>query len=155
MEEIPWTPTPKMQSEDRSMSMQGIGFKVLLVDDEQSMHEMLGLAFKSTEYSLVSATNVDEGMKMLASSLPPDIVITDAIMPGASGFSLIESIKSNPTTSRIPVILWTVLEGLNGSVMDSSGKADITMSKPFNLPNVLDCLTKARQLIRSDIEISF
>jgi len=128
---------------------------VLLVDDEETMHEILGLALKTTQYSLVSATNVGEAMKMIASPHPPDIVITDAMMPGDSGFSLITSIKSNPTTADIPVILWTILEQLNGAVMDSSGKADITMSKPFSLPDLLDCLARAKRLIKTDMDISF
>jgi adenylate cyclase len=113
------------------------------------------LALKGTEYSLVSAMNVDEGMKVIASSSPPDIVITDAMMPGDSGFSLITRIKSNPATSGIPVILWTVLEQVSGAVMDSSGKADVTMSKPFNLPNLLESLTRARELIKTNTEITF
>jgi CheY-like chemotaxis protein len=129
--------------------------RVLLVDDEETMREMMGFALQDTDYSLVSVTNVDEAMKLISSSYPPDIVITDAMMPGDSGFSLITSIKSDPTTSNIPVILWTVLEQINGAVMDSSGKADLTMSKPFDLTEILDTLTRARQLIKPDVEISF
>ena len=129
--------------------------RVLLVDDEETMHEMMGFALQDTDYSLVSVTNVDEAMKLISSSYPPDIVITDAMMPGDSGFSLITSIKSDPTTSNIPVILWTVLEQLNGAVMDSSGKADLKMSKPFDLTEILDTLRRARQLIKPDVEISF
>lgn len=129
--------------------------RVLLVDDEETMHEMMGFALQDTDYSLVSVTNVDEAMKLISSSYPPDIVITDAMMPGDSGFSLITSIKSDRTTSNIPVILWTVLEQLNGAVMDSSGKADLTMSKPFDLTEILDTLTRARQLIKPDVKIAF
>jgi CheY-like chemotaxis protein len=115
----------------------------------------MGFALKGTDYTLVCATNVDEAMKVMASTNPPDIVITDAMMPGDSGFTLITSIKSNPATAGIPVILWTVLIQRNGDVMDSSGRADISMSKPFNLRNILDSLTRARQLIKPEIEISF
>lgn len=129
--------------------------RVLLVDDETTMHETMGLALRGTDYALVSVTNVYDAMKKITSAYPPDIVITDAMMPGASGFTLITLLKSNPTTSDIPVILWTVLEDLNGGVMDSSGQADITMSKPFDLQNLLASLTKARQLIKTGVEITF
>ena len=140
---------------NKAIQTNGTPLRVLLVDDEETMHEMLGLALDSTDYSLVFATNVDEAMKVIGSSYPPDIVITDAMMPGDSGFSLITSIKSNPITSDIPVILWTVLEQLDGGVMDSSGQADIAMSKPFDLRHILASLTRARQLIKPDMEISF
>ena len=141
--------------ENKATQKDGTQLRVLLVDDEESLHYMARLALYSTEYSLVSARNVDEARKEIASSYPPDIVITDAMMSGESGFSLITSIKANPVTSSIPIILWTVLEQLNGAMMDSSGKADITMSKPFNLPNILDSLTRAKQLINPNLEISF
>jgi CheY-like chemotaxis protein len=42
-------------------------------------------------------------------SFAPDIVITDAMMPGLSGFDLIREVKSRPETARIPVILLTSL----------------------------------------------
>jgi CheY-like chemotaxis protein len=140
---------------DKAIQTNGKMLKLLLVDDEQTMHEMMALALKSTEYVLVSAMNVNQAMKEIASSSPPDIIITDAMMPGGSGFSLITSLKLNPATSDIPVILWTVMEQANGSVMDSSGKADIAMSKPFNLTHILDSLTRARQLIKADAAILF
>ncbi len=141
--------------ENKGMQANGKSVKVLLVDDEATMHELLELALKSTEYSLVSAVNVDEAMKEIGSSYPPDIVITDALMPGRSGFTLITSLKSNPATSDIPIILWTILEDVNGAVMDSSGKADLTMTKPFNLPSLLANLARARLLIKTSVDISF
>jgi DNA-binding response OmpR family regulator len=145
----------EMAVENKATSTNGKSLKVLLVDDEATIHELLELALKSTEYSLVSALNVDEAMKEITSSYPPDIVITDAMMPGRSGFTLIASLKSNPSTSDIPVILWTILEDVNGAVMDSSGKADLTMTKPFNLPSLLANLAIAKRLIKTGVDISF
>lgn len=149
-----------MQAEIKSATISarvptnGTRLRVLLVDDEKLMHEMLGLALDSSEYSLLSATNVDEAKKAIESLHPPDIVITDAMMPGDSGFSLITSIKANPATADIPVILWTVLEQQNGAVMDASGKADMTMSKPLDLPNLRECLTRARRLMKLNPAVS-
>jgi CheY-like chemotaxis protein len=128
---------------------------VLLVDDKESTHEMLGLALEKTEYSLVSTTNVQDAMKVISSSYRPDIVITDAMMPGNGCSSLISSIKANPATSGIPVILWTVQERQDRAGIDSSGKPDITMRKPFELPDILDSLMRAKQLIKPNFEMSF
>jgi CheY-like chemotaxis protein len=129
--------------------------KVLLVDDEATMHELMEIALKGTDYALMSAMNVGAAMKVIASLDSPDIVITDAMMPGDSGFSLIKLLKSNPATSHIPVILWTMLVKENGAVMDSSGKADLTMGKPFDLMNILDTLTSARDMINPNLDIKF
>ena len=126
--------------------------RVLLVDDDQTMHEMLDLSLDKTQYNVAHAVDAREAMTVIAHQ-PPDIVITDAMMPGVSGYSLITSLKSDPRTADIPVILWTVLEGMDGNVMDSSGQADLTMSKPFNLFDLEDRLDKAKQLLHRPAKV--
>jgi CheY-like chemotaxis protein len=121
-------------------------FRVLLVDDDEFMHEMMSLFLGKTEYSLVSATNAQDAIKIIDSD-PPDILITDAMMPGESGFSLIEKMKANPGSAAIPVILWTILETPDGSVMDASGKADILINKPFYRCDMMESLEQAKRMI--------
>ena len=120
-------------------------YKVLLVDDEDFNHEILDLSLNKTEFSLVYAKSVEAAMRIIASD-PPDIIITDAMMPGESGFSLIEKVRAHTDMARTPIILWTSLEQPDGSVMDASRKADFTVSKPFYLSRILETLEKAKQL---------
>jgi two-component system alkaline phosphatase synthesis response regulator PhoP len=120
---------------------------VLLVDDDEFMHEMMRLFLANTQYSLVSAMNVQDAIKIIGSD-PPDILITDAMMPGESGFSLIEKMKTRPGCADIPVILWTIMEQADGSVMDASGKADILINKPFYRCDMMAGLEKARRMIK-------
>jgi CheY-like chemotaxis protein len=108
---------------------------------------MMRLFLGKTEVSLVSATNAPDALEMINSD-PQDILITDAMMPGESGFSLIEKIKACACTAKIPVILWTILENPNGSVLDASGKADILRNKPFYRCDILDSLEKAKLMIQ-------
>jgi CheY-like chemotaxis protein len=122
--------------------------KVLLVDDDKGMHELMSLFLGKTEFSLVSVTNAPDAMALINND-PPDILITDAIMPGESGFSLIEKVKGSPSTAKIPVILWTILETPSGAVLDASGKADILMNKPFYHCDIMGGLQKAKSMIRS------
>jgi len=122
--------------------------KVLLVDDDDSIHEIIELFLANTEYKLISARSVPEAMALVGSSRP-DIVITDAMMPGESGFCLIEKLKSSPVTAKVPVILGTILEEMNGGAMDASRKADFSLSKPFYRDEIIDCLEKARTMIGS------
>lgn len=120
--------------------------KVLLVDDDELIHEIMELFLGKTEFSLISALSAEDAMNIIVSD-PPDIVITDAMMPGESGFSLIEKMKANPGSANIPIILWTMLTERNGSVMDASGKADILVNKPFYHSNISEGLAKAKRLI--------
>ena len=55
-------------------------YRVLPVDDDQHIHEMMELLIRQTEYSLSSATNAHDAIRMIDSD-PPDILITDAMMP--------------------------------------------------------------------------
>ena len=122
--------------------------RVLLVDDDQFMHEMMSLLLGKTEYSLVSATNARDAIKIIDSD-PPDILITDAMMPGESGFSLIDRIKAHPDSAATPVILWTILETPDGSVMDATGKADILVNKPFYRCDMMGSLEQAKRMIET------
>ena len=128
-------------------------YRLLLVDDDYFTHEMMELFLRNTEYILISAFSADEALRIIVSD-PPDIVITDAMMPGESGFSLIGKIKAQPASARIPIILWTMLTQADGSVMDASGKADIMIGKPLYRSNMLENLNKAKQLIAHQIAIA-
>jgi DNA-binding response OmpR family regulator len=120
--------------------------KALLVDDDESIHETLELFLADTEYSLISATSAKQALALVA-SMNPDIVITDAMMPGESGYCLIEQLKSQPDTANIPIILWTILQEWNGGVMDASRKADICINKPFYRSDIIASLGKAKEMI--------
>ena len=120
--------------------------KVLVVDDDRLVHELLRILLDERAFSMSSAKNVTEAMKSIAAETP-DIIITDAMMPGESGFSLIEKVKAAPQTRDIPIILMTILEDPDGSVMDASGKADFSVNKPVYRSNIVACVEKARQLI--------
>jgi response regulator RpfG family c-di-GMP phosphodiesterase len=123
--------------------------KVLLVDDDKFIHEALDLFLRNTEYTMAYATSVKDAIRIIESA-KPDIIITDAMMPGESGFCLIERLKSAPETSSIPIILWTILEETNGGVMDASRKADISINKPFYRSDIIGSLEKARRMIESN-----
>jgi len=127
---------------------------VLLVDDDPFIHEMVASMIDDGKYSVVSAMNAADALKIIAQETP-DIIITDALMPGESGYSLIHKIKTNPTTAHIPVILITILEEPNGSVMDGSGMADFRVSKPLYLSDLTSVLEEANTLMEQRREISF
>jgi two-component system sensor histidine kinase/response regulator len=133
-------------SEERQFTASDL--KVLLVDDDDSIHQTIELFLANTEYRLISARSVKEAMAFVA-SINPDIVITDAMMPGESGFCLIEKLKSEPETANIPIILGTILQESNGGVMDASHKADISINKPFYRRDIIGSLEKAKKMIDS------
>ena len=127
-------------------------YRLLLVDDDNFTHEMMELFLRNTEYILLSTFSADETLRIIASD-PPDIVITDAMIPNENDFSLIGKIKTQQTSARIPILLWTMLTQADGSVMDASGKADFVIGKPLYRSNMLENLDKAKQIIARRIAI--
>lgn len=122
--------------------------KILLVDDDEFIHEVMKLFLANTQYSLISALNVQDAIRLIESQRP-DILITDAMMPGESGYTLIEWMKARPDCADIPVILWTIMERPDGSAMDATGKADISINKPFYRCDMMEGLERARKLIET------
>ena len=123
---------------------------VLVVDDSKIVHMLIKMALEReptpTAYPVASAMDASERLRIIDSDTP-DIIVTDAMMSGVSGFDLIREAKSRPQTAGIPVILLTSLEGENGGVMNASGKADICLPKPFTNADILTAVQRARGII--------
>jgi two-component system nitrogen regulation response regulator GlnG len=113
---------------------------VLLVDDDKFIRAIVDMALKGTKYKLASVPGVCEALQYI-NEAPPDILITDAMMPGSTGFDLIKAVKA--TNFDIPIILLTGLENPDGSIKDSSGMADFRVGKPFKVSQILGVLEAA------------
>ncbi len=68
----------------------------------------------------------------LASESPPDLVITDLMMPVMGGRELIDRLRSNPETAAIPILVLSA----NGNIR--AGAADAALGKPFDLEDLLE-----------------
>jgi len=78
--------------------------KVLVVDDEESLRRIVAQAFTDRGYSVITADNGLDGLK-LAKEERPEIVILDLMMPGLLGFDVCRQIREDPGLSRTVVII--------------------------------------------------
>lgn len=80
--------------------------KLLVVDDQEANRYMLEVLLKGHGHTVVTASN---GVEALASARqePPEVIITDILMPEMDGFALCRAWKSDPNLSRIPLIFYT------------------------------------------------
>lgn len=79
---------------------------VLVVDDEIHIIRILNYKLSSAGYSVLQAKDGNEALA-LAKSGKPDLIYLDIMMPGISGFEVLEALKADPATSSIPVIILT------------------------------------------------
>ena len=82
---------------------------ILIVDDDQSIRDLLRLHLSSAGYEVhVAEDAIAAGYMVLRS--PPDLIISDVNMPHLDGFEFIEALKADKTLPQIPVIFLTSVE---------------------------------------------
>ena len=110
--------------------------KILLADDSLTIQKVVELTFSDSEYDLICVSNGQRALEKAAEQ-PPDLILADAVMPEKNGYEVCEAIKSNPTTSRIPVILLSgTFEPFDRDRAERLG-CDAIVSKPFDSQQLL------------------
>ncbi len=82
------------------------GSKLLIVDDDANIVEVLGIQLSTVGATVVSATNGYDALTVAALEMP-DVIITDYMMPTGSGDYFISRLKADPVLKDIPVIVLT------------------------------------------------
>jgi signal transduction histidine kinase/CheY-like chemotaxis protein len=83
--------------------------RLLLIDDDADIHELLDDELTRLGYTIESAFNGETGFAA-AKANAPDVIILDLMMPGMSGFEVAGMLKDHPLTSRIPILVLTSKE---------------------------------------------
>ena len=86
------------------MSASCMNRKILLVEDHDSLRQVIG-AFLSSRFDVTGAKNGLEAMSRLSQGFIPDVIVTDAVMPGLNGFQLIANLRCSGMYASIPVIV--------------------------------------------------
>lgn len=116
--------------------------KILLVEDNPALLSMLKDIF-SPHYHILTATNGLQASE-IATMQPPDIILSDVVMPIMTGIELCRQIKSNTDTCHIPVVLLTARASVDNNIEGLDIGADDYITKPFNV-NIL--LSRCNNLI--------
>ncbi|MEK6376169.1 MAG: response regulator [Acidobacteriota bacterium] len=87
-------------------SARGSKPRVLMIDDDATIHAVLGDELTRLGYTVDSALSGDDGVEA-ANGNAPDVIILDLMMPGMSGFEVAGALKDNPATANIPILVLT------------------------------------------------
>src|SRR6202165_26180 len=103
---------------------------VYFIDDSATMREVIKIAFRRESINIVTCADAASALAQFEQT-PPDVVITDVIMPDQDGYSVCSQVKQHPQFNQTPVVLMSGV--VNKSVADKavSVKADELIRKPF------------------------
>jgi twitching motility two-component system response regulator PilH len=103
---------------------------VYFIDDSATMREVIKIAFRRENIHVITCADATSALAQFEEH-PPDVVITDVIMPDQDGYSVCSQIKQNPQYGKTPVILMSGV--VNKSVADRAVavQADDLVRKPF------------------------
>ena len=82
--------------------------KILFIEDEAILQKTFGDILKQADYKVISALDGETGLR-LAKTEKPDLILLDLILPAMDGFEILEKLKKDPETKKIPVIVLTNL----------------------------------------------
>lgn len=105
--------------------------KILIVDDEAPIREMVATALELANFDSMEASNAQQAHEKIIDN-SPDLVLLDWMMPGTSGLELARRLKRDEVTSEIPIIMLTAKGGEDSKVEGLESGADDYISKPFS-----------------------
>lgn len=109
--------------------------KVLLIDDEPALLEVMKTNLEIEGYEVVTEMSGETGL-VSAVVDQPDVVILDIMMPGVDGWEICQRLKSDARTKYIPIILLTALDQTEHVVKGFECGADDYLAKPFENPEL-------------------
>jgi len=129
--------------------------KILLIDDDVKLGELLTAYFDRFELDLTVATDPENGLKVL-DNLTPDLVILDVMLPGQDGFDVCRTIRKS---SSVPIIMLTARGEVTDRIVGLEIGADDYMPKPFEprelVARIQNVLRRSGDAPASTTEIKF
>ena len=118
--------------------------RILIVDDERHNRQLLEVMLEPEHFLLSTAASGEDALAMVAQQ-PPDLILLDVMMPGMDGYQVAATIKRDPATRNIPVIMVTALDDRNARLLGLSAGAEEFLSKPVDRAEL--CV-RVRNLLR-------
>jgi len=120
--------------------------KILIVEDDRDIVEMVEYNLREQGYETLSALNGEDGVE-LARRQRPNLIILDIMLPIMDGFEVCRTLKSNDITAQIPIIILSAKSQETDKVVGLELGADDYVTKPFS-PREL--IARIRAILRRD-----
>jgi len=108
--------------------------KILIVDDEKEILDLIENRLSATGFSVTTALNGSQALSKIREFVP-DLIITDIVMPEMDGFALFKELKKNDATAHVPVVVLSARGKMKDTFLAMG--ADGFISKPFETNDLL------------------
>ena len=108
--------------------------KILVVEDERAIREMIALYLLNQQYEVIEAEDYHSAVNQLAEK--PELILLDWMLPGRSGIQFIDYLKKHEDTAKIPIIMLTARSAEEDCIHCLNAGADDYITKPFS-PKIL------------------
>ncbi len=128
--------------------------KILVIDDEDWLREMMLLALRQRGFEMIEASGGDDGVEMARRELP-DLILCDVNMEKTNGYQALSLLRKEPNTASIPFILMTGLADQAGMRQGMELGADDYLAKPFTIEDLyaaVEARLKKVQAVRAEAE---
>jgi len=129
---------------DAGMAVNAVQPRVLVVDDEAAIREMIRFALERAKMDVMTAEDAHEALLRISENRP-DIILMDWMMPGVSGVELTRRLRKDAYTEDIPIIMLTAKVTEDDKVIGLEAGTDDYVVKPFS-PREL--LARIRAVLR-------
>ena len=107
--------------------------KILIVEDDANIREVLELALEFEGYDIVCAVNGKDGVDQLAKGINPDLILLDLMMPVMNGWEFVEKLSMDQKNKNIPVVVVSAFIEKNTPI-----KCSAYVAKPVDLTHLLN-----------------
>src|SRR5215468_11004653 len=118
--------------------------KVLVIEDDRSLAEVLSYNLKGAGYEVLVATDGQDGL-LKAETKSPDLVVLDLMLPVVDGLDVCRRLRAQPATREIPIIMLTAKAEESDEIVGFSLGADDYVTKPFSVKVLLERIKALRR----------
>lgn len=105
--------------------------KILVVDDEEHILELIRYNLDASGYEVIEASDGDDAVKKAINEVP-DLILLDLMLPGKDGYDVCRELRSNGKTKAVPIIMLTAKSEEIDKILGLELGADDYITKPFN-----------------------
>ena len=131
---VPLTPRERLATGAR------VGRRLLLVEDDESMQEVLRALLEAEGYEVIGAMDGEEALAHLRRGVAPSLIVLDLMLPGMDGFEFRALQRANPAWAKIPVVVYSGMDRLAERVRALEPSA--WFEKPIDPESLLGAIGK-------------